>query len=78
MFEGFANGTYWLQGKDVDFKNLGPCVKEGQGGYRCLGGDPLVGFTQHNGSNFCKLGALWCVTFCRTVPCTSCTFHSDK
>jgi hypothetical protein len=80
LFAGFVNETYRLQGKDVFFKNLGPCVKEGQGGYRCLGGDALVGVTQQNGRNLCKLGAARYLPFSLTVPylTTSCTFHSDK
>ena len=79
-FAGYANESYRLQGKDVFFKNLGPCVQEGQGGYRCLGGEALVGVPQQNGRNFCKLGAVWYVPFSRTVQyrTTSCTFHSDK
>jgi hypothetical protein len=64
----------------VYFKNLDPCVKEGQGGYRCLGGDALVGLTQQNGRNICKLGATRYLSFSRTVPyrTTSCTFDSYK
>ncbi|MCP9774316.1 hypothetical protein [Cyanobium sp. WAJ14-Wanaka] len=79
-FAGFANETYRLQGKDVFFKNLGPCVKEGQGGYRCLGGEALVGVPAQNGRNFCKVGAVWYVPFSRTVQyrTTSCSFRSDK
>jgi len=68
-FTGFANETYRLQGKDVFFKNLGPCVKEGQGGYRCLGGEALIGVPQQNGRNLS-----------RTVQyrTTTCSFRSDK
>ena len=62
------------------FKNLNPCVKEGQGGYRCLGGEALVGVPQQNGRNFCKVGAVWYVPFSRTVQyrTTTCSFRSDK
>ena len=79
-FAGFANETYRLQGKDVFFKNLGPCVKEGHGGYRCLGGEALIGVPQQNGRNFCKVGAVWYVPFSRTVQyrTTTCSFRSDK
>ncbi len=79
-FAGYANETFRRLGKDVFVRNLSLCGKEGQGGYRCLAGEALVGVPGKAGRNFCRIDALWYVPFSRTVQIRTkaCTFRSDR
>jgi len=79
-FAGFANESFRRQGKDVFVRNLSLCLKEGQGGYRCLKGEVLIREPGQAGRQFCSLSALWYVPFSRTVQyrAVSCRFRSDQ
>lgn len=54
-FTSFANSRMKAQGKDVVFRNLALCRRDGSSGYRCLEGDVLRREAGQPGREICRL-----------------------
>lgn len=54
-FTSFANSRMKAQGKDVVFRNLALCRRDGSSGYRCLEGEVLRREASKPGRELCRL-----------------------